>query len=111
MSTFTRVIGFGDALRLEATTAPGGLNAAVKRIHMAVGTHIGSRNTFSKLFDSPDLPTSNKERLRAWLLLVALGQDPNDWSLGDVELPAVFSRKLLADLGMSASGWLSGIAA
>lgn len=103
MQTFTRVIGFGDALQLAANAAPGKLNAAVKRIHAAVGPHVGNRNTFAKLFELVDVPAKEKDRERAWLLLLALAQDPAEWGMGDYEPPAAISQESLRDLGISAS--------
>jgi len=95
--TFKRIIGFGDALHLEALAAPGGLNHAVDRIRDAVGPQIGTRNTFAKLFRGPDVPTEPAERQRAWLLLLALGQDPAEWGMADFEPPSAWNQRVLHD--------------
>lgn len=95
--TFRRVIGFGDALHLEALSAEGGLNAAVDRIHAVVGVSIGTRNTFAKLFKLVEPPVGMRERERAWLLLVALGQDPEEWDMGDFEPPVSWDMEAIRD--------------
>lgn len=97
MSNFRRVIGFGDALLLDAR-AVGGLNPAVGRIHSVVGETIGSRPTFAKLLDMVDPPTRKQDRERAWLLLTAIGQDPADWELGDFKPPSSWDTEALRDL-------------
>lgn len=100
---FTRVVNWGQALHLEAVVANGGLTGAVDRIHQAFGPVIGSRNTFKTLFRSVDVPTNEVQRLRGWLLLLALAQDPAEWGMGDYEPPAAISQESLRDLGISAS--------
>lgn len=104
--TFKRIIGFGDALRLEATTTPGGLNHAVDRIRDAVGPQIGTRNTFAKLFRGPDVPSDVVERQRAWLLLLALGQNPAEWGMADFEPPSAWDLGALRD-SLSRDAWSS----
>lgn len=104
--TFKRVIGFGDALHLEALAAPGGLNKAVDKIREAVGPQVGTRNTFAKLFHGPDVPTDPTERQRAWLLLLALDQDPRDWGLADFDPPPAWDLGALRD-SLSRDAWSS----
>lgn len=100
---FTKVINWGQALYLEATMLhPGGLKAAVDRIHQNVGKSYGTRNTFKTLFDFDDVPDSDKQRERAYLLLLALGQDPRSWGLGAVTFPPGISLDSLRDQGLSA---------
>lgn len=94
---FTRTINFGQALRLEATVHDGGLKAAVDTITAAMGAGYGTRPTFAELFNLEDAPTKPIQQQRAYLLLLALGQDPDAWGMADYEPPARFPRST-ADL-------------
>lgn len=84
---FKRVANWGEALVLEVHFNSPGLNPVVEAIRAALGTGIGSRNTFAKLYDCEQPPEGEQERFRAWLVLTALGQDPNDWLIGDDCVP------------------------
>jgi hypothetical protein len=88
-----RLVTWGEALVVEAFKMSGGLRAAVDAIHAEVGPHIGSRNTFAKLFksDSPEA-LADVDRFRAWLLLATFGQDPADWGIPDGVVPKAFDQ-------------------
>lgn len=103
---YTKVINWGQALRLEATLADGGLRGAVDRITERLGRGFGSRPTFAELFSLDDVPTKPIQRERAYLLLTALGQDPAAWGLADFNPPTGWSETLI-DLRTDASGWMS----
>lgn len=107
---FTRTINFGQALRLEATVYDGGLKAAVAKITEAMGAGYGTRPTFAELFKLEDAPTKPIEQQRAYLLLLALDQNPADWGMGDFVPPRGWSEMPL-DLRSDASGWSSLIPA
>lgn len=102
---FTRTYNWGESLRLEAAMADGGLAAATKRIAENMGSLHGSRNTFATLFTRADPPESRKDQERAYLLLVALGLNPEDWGMGDFTPPKAWSDSVL-DLRTDATGWL-----
>ncbi len=82
---------WGDALVVATFKAPGGLNVAVSRIRAEAGPQIGVRNTFAKLLHVTDVSSlRGRDQLRAWLLLVALGQEPRDWGLTDDVVPPAY---------------------
>lgn len=95
---FTRTYTWGPSLKIEASLVPGGVSGAVDRIHRAVGEVIGVRNTFTKLFalDGPPAPDST-DGLRARLLVQALGLDPAEWRVENVELPTAIDPEKLSD--------------
>ncbi len=89
---FKRTYNWGTSLRIEVMDA-GGLKSTVDRIQHAVGSMIGSRNTFAKLFtlDAPPSPEfENMDALRARLLVEACGLHPEEWAVDEVELPPSF---------------------
>jgi hypothetical protein len=92
MSGTTRSVDWGDALFACAFHYPGGLKRAVERIHLAVGPIVGSRPSFHKLRAVTD-PAALPERdaFRAWLLLVAFGEDPTDWGIAEPPMPTLYS--------------------
>lgn len=98
MSQITRTVSWGDALFVKAGRHTGGLNQAVERIRRAIGTQIGVRNSFAKLYDVAN-PAMLGERdiWRAWLLLTALEEDPSDWGVYDDAVP-MFYRDRIEDL-------------
>lgn len=98
----TREVTWGDALVVEMFKAHGGLKAAVDHIAKVMGKTIGSRNTFAKLLRVDDPSDLNGADLwRAWLLLTAIGRDPQDWGISDaivptyIDIPDLSSRLLL----------------
>ncbi len=100
-------VGFGEALVLEVHFRSSGLKPLTDAIRAAVGTHIGTRNTFAKLYEMDEPPTEARDRFRAWLVLTALGQDPNKWGIGDDAVPPATDKETLRDLVIAASGWFS----
>lgn len=109
---FQKKVGWGEALYLEVHFRSPGLRQLTDAIRTAVGTHIGTRNTFAKLFemDEPPTETDPKDRFRAWLVITALGSDPAEWGIGDDAVPPSTDKIVLRDLVNSASGWLRGTA-
>lgn len=101
-----RTVGWGEALILEVHLTPG-LGPIVRVINSAVGDQ-GVRNTYARLYDYAEPPTSSepKDYFRAWLVLTALGQDPNAWGVGDDAVPAGYDLNKVRDLVTNASGWL-----
>jgi hypothetical protein len=91
MSQRTYRVTWGDFLYLQAAKH-GGLKSAVLRIRAEIGPQIGTRNAFSPLFEY-ESPAELREtdRWRAWLLLVAFGQDPNEWGIDDDCVPGSVS--------------------
>ena len=106
---FTKVVGWGEALYLEVHLRSPGLKQLTDAIRLAVGDHIGTRNTFAKLFEMSEPPTEldPKDRFRAWLVLTALGQDPAVWGISDDTVPPSTDVNRLRDLISLWSGWLS----
>ena len=106
---FTKVVGWGEALYLEVHLRSPGLKQLTDAIRLAVGDHIGTRNTFAKLFEMSEPPTEldPKDRFRAWLVLTALGQDPEAWGIGEDTVPPSTDTNRLRDLISLWSGWLS----
>lgn len=79
---------WGQSLLLCVREVPGGLHAVATAAGMELGPLIGSRNTFAKLYQAKSpADLSEADRLRAWVVLVAIGEDPQHWGLGDVEWP------------------------
>ncbi|MCW2498126.1 hypothetical protein [Jatrophihabitans sp.] len=97
-----RRLSWGDSLVIAAYHAPGGLNHAVTRIQAACGEVIGSRNTFGKLSKIATVDRiPRRDVFRAWLLVVALGEDPADFGLSDDVVPPAYElaslRRLLPE--------------
>ena len=90
----TRTVTWGDALLVVAVKAPGGLNQTVERIRKAVGANAGTRNSFAKLYrvDNPAELTP-VDLWRAWLLLTAVGESPDDWGIAGDFIPTIFLNK------------------
>lgn len=88
-----RSVGWGPALRIEVDRQPGGLYTLVELIHQQVGREIGTRTSFMPLWRAggPDY-LGEKERRRAWFLLVACGQNPAEWGIDDDVLPPAWYR-------------------
>lgn len=104
---FTKTVGWGEAIQLEVHFRSPGLKPVVDAIHRAVGTSIGSRNTFAKLYECDDAPATDIERWRAWLLLTALGQDPVAWRIDDSVVPPAYDVERLRTLVLSQSRWIT----
>jgi hypothetical protein len=106
-----RTIGWGEALILEIHFSPG-LSPLVRTINSAAGDQ-GVRNTFARLYDYEEPPTSDDPRdyFRAWLVLTALGQDPAAWGIGDDAVADGYDLDKLRELVTAASGWLGVTAA
>lgn len=64
---------------------------AVDRIHANCGDIVGSRATFLKLHKLDAPPARPQDQLRAWLLLVACGMEPNAFGISDDVLPSIFN--------------------
>lgn len=89
-------VSWGQSLLLAVREA-GGLNRTVGRINTELGPFLGTRNTFAKLYtveDPRDLDT--QERFRAWVLLVAIGEDPTEWGIEPDAVPPSIDRRRLA---------------
>lgn len=104
---FTRRIGWGEALHLEIHYRSPGIKPVVEAIHEAVGPDCGNRNTFAKLEDLSEPPTTRVWQWRAWLLLTALGQDPAAWHIPDDVVPAAYDTERLRTLVRSSSRWIT----
>jgi hypothetical protein len=94
MAAVTHRVTWGEALVVEAHRHrhAGGLQAAVARIHDEVGPHIGTRNTFAKLYEvTHPRRLGERDRWRAWLVLTAFGQDPTEWGITDDCVPSAVS--------------------
>lgn len=85
----TRLVTWGQALWVATAEAPGGLKAAHADIASVMGASIGVRNTFAKLTQvgGPESLRST-DLFRAWLLLTALGETPDEWGIPDSAVPA-----------------------
>lgn len=86
-----RLVTWGQALRVSISEQDRGLAGVVDRIHAVVGPFIGSRATFFKIqgVEDPDELASETDRYRAWLLLVACGEDTSNWGIDDSVVPPV----------------------
>jgi len=92
----TRTVTWGDALLVVAVKSPGGLNQTVQRIRKAVGPNIGTRNSFAKLYrvDNP-AELAPVDLWRAWLLLTAVEERPEDWGISpEIVPPAIDGERL-----------------
>lgn len=102
----TRRVTWGEGIVVAAFRHRGGIKAAVDRIHKAVGEFVGVRNSFAKLqrVESPD-ELNDKDSFRAWLLLTALQESPNEWGIADAAVPPGFDiERLRRGLSPSPSG-------
>ena len=87
----TRQVTWGEALWLELKKQTGGLAAVHKDVIAVAGAHMGVRNTFSKLCRYNSVSELDEaDGLRAWLLLTALGENPEDWGISHDVLPEAF---------------------
>lgn len=93
---FTRTVTWGDALLAKTVKHdPRGLARAVDSIHGVIGKQIGVRNSFSKLYaieDTADM--RHNDQWRAWLLLTAIGEDPEEWGIDASVVPSIHSDRL-----------------
>ncbi len=92
--TRMREVTWGEELLLEIKKLP---RSGVKGVHADIaqllGGFAGVRNTFAKLvdYDSPEL-LDPADQVRAWLMLTAMGLEPNNWGISDDVLPAAFIK-------------------
>lgn len=102
-------VGFGKSLVLEVHFHSNGLKPLTDAIRRAVGDHIGTRNTFAKLYEMDEPPDEDnpKDRYRAWLLLTALGEDPREWGISDDAVPPTTDQDALKDMLTVWIGWFS----
>lgn len=97
---FNSKVTWGDELTLALRRA-GGLQPVAKQLREALGFLAPSRATLAKLqkVERPDLLTE-EETFRAWLVLVAIGEDTERWGVLPVAVPGVFDveryEKLMA---------------
>jgi hypothetical protein len=81
-------ITWGDALVIKVHRTRVGLKPYVDAIQEAVGRNIGSRTTFAKLYDVREASDLDElDGYRAWLLLTAIGEDPDDWGVRSSVVP------------------------
>lgn len=93
----TREVGWGDAIVVELFKTVGGLKVTIEAIQSELGPTIGNRNTFAKLLRMDDPADLNdKDRWRAWLLLTALRQTPEDWGISNDIVPGLYDPELIA---------------
>ncbi len=77
-----RPVTWGEALRARMESVEGGLARSVDPARLMLGEAIGTRNTWGKLLNvvrPEDL--YGADLLRAWLLLVTIGETPEDWDV------------------------------
>ena len=87
---------WGEALVLRVRKSKGGMNPLVDAIRAAVGAWIGTRPTFAKLYDIEAVSEMDgTEQFRAWLVLTALGSDPDDWGIPKTVVPPAYDVKYL----------------
>jgi hypothetical protein len=96
-------LSWGDRLVLKVHRTHVGMKPYVDAIQHAVGRHIGARTTFAKLYDVDRVEAlSEVEAYRAWLLLTAMGENPDDWGVRASVVPQATDverlRGLLQDL-------------
>lgn len=94
--TATRQVTWGEALVVEVFKADGGLKVVTDKIIREVGAAAPSRNTFRKLLKVNDPATlDDRDQWRAWLLLTALGNYPEDWGISDTAVPRSLDKDAL----------------
>lgn len=78
-----RKVTWGEYLELAINQGPG-LKPLVDVISHATGGWLGTRNTFAKLFDLEEPPlAATREYDRAYALLIAVGEQPDDWGVDE----------------------------
>lgn len=87
---FNSKVTWGDELTLALRRA-GGLQPVAKQLREALGFLAPSRATLAKLqkVERPDMLT-DEEMFRAWLVLVAIGEDAGQWGVLPIAVPGVF---------------------
>jgi len=77
---------WGQALVL-ALYETKGVTPVVDSIQAVLGKQVGTRNSFAKLQNVEDVSDlRGKDEYRAWLLLIAIGEEPADWGVSDPDM-------------------------
>lgn len=105
MTALAPATTWGETLKVKLGRR---LAPAVLAIHEAVGPHIGTRNTFAKLFGLAGPPTDPTEAFRAWLLVTAMQWEPEEWGLSDSVVPRGYDVVVLRELVATESRWIVG---
>lgn len=109
--TVMRVVTWGDALTAEIGRVPGGrgLQRIVDTVDRVAGqpAYRGVRNSYARLTRAPGPPVDRTNAARAWLVLTALGCDPDEWGVGPDDLGPFLDRGKLA-AALRAELWEGG---
>lgn len=65
------------------------------------------RATLGRLEQLEEVPSRKRARQQATTVLVLCGYDPEAFGLSMTDLPSFFNAEVLADLRVTASGWIS----
>lgn len=77
---------WGQALVL-ALYETKGVTPVVDSIQGVLGKQVGTRNSFAKLQNIENVSElRGKDQYRAWLLLIAIGEEPTDWGVSDPDM-------------------------
>jgi hypothetical protein len=88
---------WGQSLTL-AIAETRGMNPVVDSINSIMG-EVASRNTFAKLCQMERVEDmSAKDLYRAWLLLLAIGEDPKEWDIPEPDMPPILVRTMRDEL-------------
>ena len=109
--SFTREVTWGPAIYAEIRTYKGGLKRIVQIALDEVGPTVGVRATFAKLFDLDAPPSAPADRLRAWIVITALGEDPEDWGLSTDDIPKSINVNHLREVLIRQSPYIGRVAA
>lgn len=107
MNVFTIEVAWGERLDVEISRWESRTGMKRSRLFSDVGSVMDdSRNTIAKLTRFDSIPSKNIDVQRAYLLLMAIGCNPNDFGIDVDELPPRLLREvtdLLAHLSRCTS--------
>lgn len=110
MTPMQITVVWGEALAGKARKVRGGMNAIAEAARMVAGPTVGGRSTFAKLYEMSGPPDEDAWRFRAWLVLAALDETPEEWGISDADVPNGFSPKRLREQVVRALRWTTASA-
>lgn len=107
MNVFTIEVAWGERLDLEIGRWEKESGRKRSQLFTAVGDAMGcTRNTISKLIGFKEMPTTNVDLQRAYVLIAWIGRDPEAFGISDEELPPRLLRDV-RELVEHASRWIA----
>ncbi len=90
-------LGWGRLLAGQMFGYPGGMKAIERRAMAAIGSNM-NRTSLREVLALTEAPTSGIVAFRAWVILTALGQDPETWGVPNDVVPPAHDHARLVEL-------------